>query len=390
MGCGTSAETVEQPAGEDKHVLNDKPAAKPVAKPPPGGGPDVQAVAEEGVYTFEQEQAATIPASLQRLQLAQVRDLSIINCGLKELPAEIITCTCLLKLNLSENLLTVLPDSLPTLPKLEVFDCSDNQLVAMPDAPWASLKSLLLYKNQLSKLPESLGDSPAIEELNVYNNKLIRLPASLSKLSLLVELNVASNKLKTIPKTDSWANLTLLNIYWNNIVMLPDFNKLEALETLQMQEMQISSLPKLGAELVSLTELDANKNRIEELRAEDFVGLNNLTVLKITNNSFKSIPEEILALPKLKQLEISGNPVTVLPASFATSKLSVFFASDTHLSTLPACLVEMVSATGMQRCNLTNSVHLDQQSTQMCQELVKRVASSPESNKSFFFNFSAK
>ena len=117
----------------------------------------------------------------------------------------------------------------------QAFDASDNELASFPDGVWPSLTQLLLFKNKLSKLPDSLGESPLLEELNLYNNKLIRLPASLSNVTTLVDLNVASNKLKTIPKTDQWVNMTRLGIYWNNIVMLPPFNKLASLELLQMQ-----------------------------------------------------------------------------------------------------------------------------------------------------------
>merc|ERR1711907_362529 len=135
------------------------------------------------------------------------------------------------------------------------------------------LRVLLVYKNGLSTLPDAIGGSPALEELNLYNNKLIKLPASLSQLSTLVDLNAAGNKLKTIPKTDNWSQLERLGIYWNNIVMLPSFEHLVRLKQLQMQDMQISSLPRLGPSLALLTEISAGKNRIEELNSEDIASL---------------------------------------------------------------------------------------------------------------------
>ena len=109
-----------------------------------------------------------------------------------------------------------------------MLDCSfpDNQLGSFPDGAWPSLKHLLLFKNQLSRLPDSLVESPAIEELTVFNNKLIRLPAPLSNGITLVDLNVAAHKLKTIQKTDKWVSLMPLGISWNNIVSAPTRRRL--------------------------------------------------------------------------------------------------------------------------------------------------------------------
>ena len=48
------------------------------------------------------------------------------------------------------------------------------------------------------------------------------------------ELNAADNKLKTVPKLDGLRSLTLLAIYNNNLVMMPDIKGLEKLQTLKM------------------------------------------------------------------------------------------------------------------------------------------------------------
>merc|ERR1712166_1734242 len=186
MGCGSST-----------------PAAGTAPDAPPGGGAPAKAAVEsatepqrgsrrksvsivpdiamrrrsvtqaepEGIYSFEEKDCATVVKTIQSLQLAAINHLHIINCGLKQMPVEILSCVSLTNLNVSENALTALPDN--------------------------------------------LGESPLLEELNLYNNKLIRLPASLSNVTTLVDLNVASNKLRTIPKTDQWVNMTRLGIYWN-------------------------------------------------------------------------------------------------------------------------------------------------------------------------------
>jgi len=420
MGCGSStpaAGTAPDAPAETTPAKAAPPAASTAADAPPGGGAPAKAAGEsatepqrgsrrksvsivpdiamrrrsvtqaepQGIYSFEEKDCATVVKTIQSLQLAAINHLHIINCGLKQMPVEILSCVSLTNLNVSENALTALPDNLASLTKLQAFDASDNELASFPDGVWPSLTQLLLFKNKLSKLPDSLGESPLLEELNLYNNKLIRLPASLSNVTTLVDLNVASNKLKTIPKTDQWVNMTRLGIYWNNIVMLPNFDKLASLELLQMQDMQIGSLPKLGSELASLTELSFSKNRIEELNADDFVGLVNLEVLQLTNNNIKTIPEGILQLPKLKQLEISGNPITELPATIAGAHLSVLFCSDTHLITLPVCFLDLVKSDGLQRCDMQNNLHFDEASVKICQELCARVAASSEGGKTFFF-----
>eukprot|EP00960_Hanusia_phi_P057336 763532-Hanusia_phi.AAC.4 len=65
-----------------------------------------------------------------------------------------------------------------------------------------SLVRLHLYKNDLSVIPDEISNMKKLQELNVFNNKIIKIPPTLGEISSLREVNFADNKLKTIPSID--------------------------------------------------------------------------------------------------------------------------------------------------------------------------------------------
>lgn len=114
------------------------------------------------------------------------------NCDLTKLPAELTQAAGndgeekwwelkpLTILELQNNLFSELP-SLP-FPELLVLDLGSNKLTALPNELFDHLKllkKLNLSQNQLVTLPDSLGTLTQLQELSVTHNKLQSLPASL-------------------------------------------------------------------------------------------------------------------------------------------------------------------------------------------------------------------
>ena len=58
---------------------------------------------------------------------------------------------------------------------------------------------LMLDSNQLTALPDSLGQLPRLERLSAAGNCLTALPATLGKLGTLLQLDVSANKLMALP-----------------------------------------------------------------------------------------------------------------------------------------------------------------------------------------------
>jgi len=70
------------------------------------------------------------------------------------------------------------------------------------------LFSLSLQYNQLTTLPESIGNLSSLKELSVWLNQLTTIPKSIGDLSSLEMLGLSSNQLTTIP--ESIGNLSSL------------------------------------------------------------------------------------------------------------------------------------------------------------------------------------
>ncbi|KAF0880655.1 CE104 protein, partial [Crocuta crocuta] len=110
--------------------------------------------------------------------LPQLQSLNLSGNRLRELPADLALCAPRLQtLNLTGNRLDSFPAALfrpGALPLLSELAAADNCLRELsPDiAHLASLKTLDLSNNQLSKVPAELADCPRLKEVNFRGNRL--------------------------------------------------------------------------------------------------------------------------------------------------------------------------------------------------------------------------
>ena len=191
----------------------------------------------------------TVPASLSGCTLLQVLELQ--KNRLIALPSPALSLPQLQQLNLSGNRLIELPPSLGTLALLEICDvsknalrtlpdltrmralrflnASENQLVAAPQCPAASvgkldrlylgennirvldvgalrpaaasLTELLLQGNRLESCPDDISCLTALKALDVSNNDLTTLPPSLGYMSALGKIMVEGNPIRSIRRT---------------------------------------------------------------------------------------------------------------------------------------------------------------------------------------------
>lgn len=126
------------------------------------------------------------------------------------------------------------------------------------------LTVLILRKNNLSSLPEELGQMISLTVLDISNNRLGRLPASLGKLRALVELNLSHNAL--------------------------------------------DSLPASIAHLARLRELCVANNLVRTI-PRDFGGLSQLVSLDLAHNLLEFLPAELCQIRTLRRITLQGNPL---------------------------------------------------------------------------------
>jgi Leucine-rich repeat (LRR) protein len=77
-----------------------------------------------------------------------------------------------------------------------------------------SLKTLSLEYNQLTKLPESIGDLENLENLYLSGNQITELPTSIFKLENLTNLHLMNNPLKASEKQKIKKAFKYTNVYF--------------------------------------------------------------------------------------------------------------------------------------------------------------------------------
>lgn len=156
------------------------------------------------------------------------------------------------ELNLSYNSLANLPNTIWSIPNVEIVNLENNNLLELPECGSINTKlvNLQLGHNQLQKLPSSFHKITNLVWLELQNNKLVDLPDSMKKMPLSY-LNISDNSFKTFPKV---------------VTELPE------LEYLDMRNLKLGKIPKemldkkiqkidLSGNYISESEIQELKNR---------------------------------------------------------------------------------------------------------------------------------
>ncbi|KAF5401418.1 protein phosphatase 1 regulatory subunit 42 [Paragonimus heterotremus] len=160
-----------------------------------------------------------------------------------------------------------------------------------------NLNVLYLYDNALKEIPD-LSVVPQLTHLYLQNNHISRID-NLSSLSRLEKLFLSRNCITVVEGLEGLSSLHELRV---------DNQRLTPGESLLFDDQTVISLAK------NLTRLDVAGNYLDSL--EDFIPLSCLSHFCASNNQLDSITELTKVLsswPRLKQLELYGNPVMSKP-----------------------------------------------------------------------------
>ena len=157
-------------------------------------------------------------------KLAGAKRLDL-SCGLREFPREIFDLADSLEvLNLSQNQLSTLPDDLGQLKKLRIFFASDNQFTHLPavlgECPQLSM---IGFKANQIETVDPAAFPAVLRWLILTDNRIAALPASLGHCERLQKLMLSGNRLRHLPETmTNCTRLEMIRLASNAFETLPD------------------------------------------------------------------------------------------------------------------------------------------------------------------------
>lgn len=272
------------------------------------------------------------PSTLTSLHIGRNR-ISALNGTLRQL-------TSLKILFINGNNLTSLEDELPeTAPFLIMLMASNNRLEKLPktiknlvaldtcyvnDNELRSLEGLFSHKSSLIRLyfehnrieflaEDEFLKSDNIDEINLSSNLIPSLNKSLLYITNLRYANLSGNILREFSMQEIYKLLKLrhLDLSFNriekltgrheNIAEIPSMTKLYQL---LLGNNLLKSLDGVLAGLGNLRRLILANNLLENIYADDFVGMEELEILDLSNNRLKSLEAFSKVIKLLKRFRI--------------------------------------------------------------------------------------
>ncbi|NXO33856.1 LRCH3 protein, partial [Locustella ochotensis] len=164
---------------------------------------------------------------------------------LSELPAEACHFVSLETLNLYQNCIRSIPETILNLQSLTFLNISRNQLSTLPGHLCRlPLKVLIASNNKLVSIPEEIGLLRQLTELDVSCNEIQTIPPQIGRLESLRDLNVRRNNLVRLPEELAELPLIRLDFSCNKITVIPVcYRNLRYLQTIMSENNPLQSPP---------------------------------------------------------------------------------------------------------------------------------------------------
>jgi len=147
----------------------------------------------------------------------------------------------LLSLDLSKNVFTEFPDNIfhwePSLTSLSLAFNRFTSCLSSEIGKFTRLQTIDLRNNQLTDLPESLSNLTRLREITLSVNRFVALPSVLFNIPTLETILAADNRITEIPIDDlrKMNNLQILDLQNNSIGQVPpELSLLPALRALEL------------------------------------------------------------------------------------------------------------------------------------------------------------
>lgn len=166
------------------------------------------------------------------------------------------------------------------------------------DGRFIKLFQIILDKNQISNIPESIGEIDQLKYIHISNNKLVSLPKSIGNLKNIELFYAYSNEIKSLPNTSFNFNKdAIVDLKWNKIEQIPDAFCNSQFGSLYLTSNPLKELPKNFGNIKGLKELNIANTNIDDLPTS-FFSLKNLKMLdirgtKLSKNHFNLIKAQL-------------------------------------------------------------------------------------------------
>ena len=266
---------------------------------------------------------------------------------LTAIPAEVFDFVWLERLYLRNNQLSELPDSIGNLQNLSTLNLSDNQLSELPDAirNLQNLSTLELGSNQLSELPNSISHLPKLSRLYLGYNQLSEIPDFISSCQNLSILHLNYNQLSRIPDSITrLQNLRELYLDENPLVDPPIEIAERGIKAIReyfrnQTEKDEDNLYKTNKTIAS----EEIYRRIENCEKERLTELDLSNSWNTSNDKkLTAIPAEVLDFTWLKKLDLTNNQLREIPDSITRlQNLSVLNLTNNQLREIPDSITRL-------------------------------------------------
>jgi len=143
-------------------------------------------LSSEGINLAEKN-LKVVPTSSEETSLQHVKNVWLSKNQIRWIPTHWFDqFTQIQSLDLSENQLNEIPDSIGRLKHLRYLHLTDNKIKEVPEwiGELTNLESFSLYKNKIVTLPESIGNLKALKSFSIGENQLRIFPQSMENLNI--------------------------------------------------------------------------------------------------------------------------------------------------------------------------------------------------------------
>ncbi|ELK07161.1 Leucine-rich repeat serine/threonine-protein kinase 2 [Pteropus alecto] len=229
------------------------------------------------------------------------------------------TLKCLTHLDLHSNKFTSFPSYLLKMNCITNLDISRNDIgpsvVLDPVVKCATLKQFNLSYNQLSSVPENLGDAvEKLEQLILEGNKIsgICSPLSLKELKIL---NLSKNHISSLSEDflEACPKVESFNARMNFLAAMPFLPS--SMTSVKLSQNRFTCVPEAILNLPHLRSLDMSSNVIQDLPSPAHWKSSNLRELLFSHNqiSILDLSEKAYAWSRVEKLHLSHNKLKEIP-----------------------------------------------------------------------------